>query len=710
MMSSLKDINLESVYSSEDSDILKEFYIPVLSVSKEYNRITGFFSSDSLAVAAKGMTGLIKNNGSMKLITGLFSKKEDVIIAEDVITNPDKIIKEIEQNFDIDAIENAFIKETLKAFGWMLAKGFLEIKLALPKKDHISNFPALFHQKIGIIKDIDNNEISFSGSINETGIGWKKNIEEFKVFRRWKEDELNYFNSDKIRFFHLWNNLSEKVEVIPLPQAIKEKLVRIAPKTMEELDFSILDGKLPIEVNVEKVEVKEIKLREYQQNALTAWHDNHFKGILEMATGAGKTYVGFSAIIELFNVIKRGIVIISAPTIEICRQWENKIGNFIEYDKLILVSSREPKWEGMLVDSLHDYKKNRLNRIILITTYDSLSNLCRLILDYKNLEIFLIADEVHSFGSEERGKILQNKEFENKIKYRLGLSATPERMYDQKGTDLIKSFFGNIIFTYTIGDAINDKILCPYNYYLNIVEMTNKEFRDYIEITKKLAKQAHYTTSENDDSMLTLLLNKRALIIKNSENKILILENSLEKLIKENNIKYTFIFCIDTNQLNEVKKVLEKFHLYYSQITGLENSDERKRILKEFENGGIDVLLSMKILDEGIDIPNAKNAIILASSTNPREYIQRRGRVLRKLENKDKTANIFDYIVTPPLSHNPKEEFFEMERNIVKKELTRSFEFVKYSNNKMDIFANKPVEKLITKYDISDIYKILRKN
>lgn len=213
MMSSLKDINLESVYSSEDSDILKVFYIPVLSVSKDYNRITGFFSSDSLAVAAKGMTGLIKNKGSMKLITGLFSKKEDVIIAEDVITNPDKIIKEIEQNFDIDAIENAFIKETLKAFGWMLAKGFLEIKLALPKKDHVSNFPALFHQKIGIIKDIDNNEISFSGFINETGIGWTKNIEEFKVFRSWNEDELNYFNSDKIRFFHLWNNLSEKVEI-----------------------------------------------------------------------------------------------------------------------------------------------------------------------------------------------------------------------------------------------------------------------------------------------------------------------------------------------------------------------------------------------------------------------------------------------------------------------------------------------------------------
>lgn len=708
-MQSLKDIKLKSVYSSEDVDILKDFYIPVLSISKEYNRITGFFSSDSLAVAAKGITGLIKNNGTMKLVTGVFSKKEDAIVAEDAITNPDKIVKEIEENFDMDHIENAFIKETLKAFGWMLAKGFLEIKLALPKKDHISNFPALFHQKIGIIKDIDNNEISFSGSINETGIGWQKNIEEFKVFRSWHDDEQNYFKSDKIRFFQLWSNLSKKVEVIPLPQAIKEKLIRISPKNIEELDFNLLDGEFPLEIGIKKPKVKETKLRGYQQKALSAWFENHFRGIIEMATGTGKTYIGFSAIKRLFDDIKKGVVIVSSPTIEICGQWESKIEDFTEYDTLILISSKETKWEGMLENSLHDYEKNRLDRLILITTYDSLANVCKLIFSYKNLEIFLIADEVHSFGSEERRKILQNKEFEHKIKYRLGLSATPERMYDEKGTDVIKNFFGNIIFTYTIGDAIKDGILCPYNYYLNIVEMTNREFRDYFEISKKLARQIHYINDKNEDSILTLLLNKRALIIKNSENKILSLRDSLEKLFIENNIKYTFIFCIDTQQLNEVKKILEKFQIYYSQITGAENSDERKKILKEFESGNIDVLLSMKILDEGIDIPNAKNAIILASSTNPREYIQRRGRVLRKLENKDKIANIIDYIVAPPLSRNLKEEFFKMERNIVKKELTRSFEFVKYSNNKMDIFTNKPVEKLIAKYDISDIYKILRK-
>jgi len=704
-LSSLKDINLEHAYSSEEMNLLKDFYIPVLSTAKEYYRTTGFFSSDSLAVAAKGISGLIQNEGEMKLITGLFSRREDIVVAEDVFKNPNKIVREIEETLNIDDIENLFVKETLKAFGWMLAKGFLEIKIALPKRDYVYDFPALFHQKIGIIRDTSGNEISFSGSINETGVGWQKNIEEFKVFRSWQEDERKYFKSDKIRFFQLWNNLSEKVEVIPLPQAIEEKLVKIAPKSFEELDLSILNGDKIPEISKSK---SKLKLRNYQSNALLAWEENQFHGIIEMATGTGKTYVGLSAISKFFENMKRGIVIISSPTNEINSQWKNKIEEFITYDRLI--TSWEPKWKINLENSLHDYEKNRFNHLILITTYDSLANITKFILHHKNLKILLIADEVHSLGSEERKKILLNKNFENKIDYRLGLSATPERMYDPEGTRILKSFFGGKIFTYTIGDAIEGGTLCPYNYYLNVVEMTNEEFIGYVEFTKKIVKFIHAKKDETKEEVLNTLLTERAKIIKSSKNKLLILKNILEKLIKEKNIKHTFIFCIDNKQLTEIKKILKDLPIYYSQITKNVNEDNRKGILKEFENGNIEVLLSIKILDQGIDIPNAKNAIILSSSTNPREYIQRRGRVLRKLKNKKKIANIFDFVVIPPLEYGLRKNLFEIERTIVRKELIRAFEFVKYSRNRSDIFRNKLIEKLIKKYDLFELYKLLKRD
>jgi superfamily II DNA or RNA helicase len=643
----------------------------------------------------------------MKLITGLFSKKEDILVAEDAMKDPDKIIKEIEENFDIDNIENLFIRESIKAFGWMLANKLLEIKIALPKKNHLFDFPALFHQKIGIIRDTFGNELSFSGSINETGIGWLKNIEEFKVFRKWEEHEKKYFEKDKKRFFELWNNLSEKVEVIPLPQAIKEKLVKTAPKTIEELDLNLLDGNLCQEINSSKP--KEIKLRDYQQKALAAWEERKFQGIIEMATGTGKTYLGLAAILKFFDNMGRGIVIIASPTNEINMQWKNKIEELIQYDRLIAVSSNESKWKGVLENYLHDYNKNRYNRLILLTTYDSLANVSEMILHY-NLKIFLIADEVHSFGSEERRKILQDKELESKIAYKLGLSATPERIYDEEGTDCIKNFFGGIIFEYGIGKAIDDGTLCPYNYHLKVVEMTSEEFVNYIDFSKKIIRATHHKDDEQEKEILTKLLNNRAKIIKKSENKIKTLKEILEKLIRENNIKYTFIFGIDKAQLNKIEKILKTLPICYSQITGELDEDNRKKILKEFGNGNIDVLLSIKILDQGIDIPDAKNAIILSSSTNPREYIQRRGRVLRKIENKEKIANIFDFIVIPPLEQNIAKNLFNIERNIVRKELIRAFYFVKYSENKVDIFGNKKVEELIKKYDLSELYKHLRTN
>jgi len=453
--------------------------------------------------------------------------------------------------------------------------------------------------------------------------------------------------------------------------------------------------------------MNKLVLRNYQQDALDSWERNEFKGIIEMATGTGKTFVGISLILKFVNFVDAGIVIVSAPKMEIGNQWKKDIIDYVEYDHLIVINSSENKWRSKLENALHDFEKGRINRLILITTYGSLENLFSFFLSYNTSNVLLVADEVHSFGSKERSKILNEKEFESRIEYRVGLSATPIRAYDEIGTDLIKDYFGDIIFTYSIGDAIKDKVLCPYNYYSYFVEMNKDEISEYKDISKKISKVSHYTSGNDGDEKLTSLLNKRSKIIKICNNKLVYFRDVINKLVEEGNIKYTFIFCIDSNQLRSVKKHLDDLNVYYSQITGKENPDQRRIIIKEFEKGNIDVLLSMGILDEGINIPDAKNAIILSSSTNPREYVQRRGRVLRTTKDENKVANIYDFLVIPPIE-SIIGNMYDIEKNIVRKELTRSFLFVKYSKNKLDVFSNTKLKDLVNYFGLDEIYALLR--
>jgi len=697
-MLSLKDINIKSVYSSEEDDILREFYIPALSVATNYYRITGFFSSDSLAVAAKGLANLIRNEGNMKLITGSLIKREDILVAEEVLENPTPFIKEIESRIDnFEEIENIFIKESVKALAWMLSKNLLEIKIALPKRNFKEEFNAIFHPKIGIIEDFRGNKISFSGSINETGVGWLKNIEEFKVFRNWRDIEKEYFENDYHRFFRLWNNLSDKVEVIPLYQAIKNKLLRFAPKSKEDINLDILDGKFSITYSV-----AQFNLRDYQQEAIDKWKDNSYKGLIEMATGTGKTYVGIGILREFFKKERRGVVLILSPTNEINKQWKEKIEKYTNCN-IIIVGSNNPKWRRDIENLLHDYKRGRKDKLIIISTYDSLNN----VIDYLSRlsQLLLIADEVHSFGSKERINILDSEVFDKRFIYRVGLSATPERFYDTIGTNKIKAFFGGIVFRMIIGDAIKKGILCPYNYFTNVVDMTNREFKEYVKLTKKLGRISNKHLEEEE--YLTILANKRANIIKSAENKFNVLKDIIKDLQMKNNLKYTFVFCLDSNQMNYVKNILDELKITYSQITGQESLQEREKILSSFIKGNIYVISSMKVLNEGIDIPNVKNAIILSSSSNPREYIQRRGRVLRKIKNEEKIANIFDFIVIPPQIQK-KDVLFDLERKIIKKELLRIFEFLRYSRNKSDIFKNHKMIKIIEKYNLDELYNLLR--
>lgn len=720
-MNSLKKIKLQHVYASEEIDVLHRFYIPVLSVAQEYWRLTGYFSSKALAVAAKGIGGLIKNNGKMKLITGFFTSKRDVMAARTAIEKPEEVIKELDEIVNSERLEDLFIRESIKALAWMLARGTLEIKVAVVNEEDIDGFDFIFHPKIGIIKDSYGNKLSFSGSINETGIAWLKNIEDFKVFRAWEESERRFFEPDNRRFVKLWNNLSGKVEVVPLPNAIKKRLIKIGREASEKINFDVLNGKLlqfegtSLTGSAKK---EKITLREYQNTALRNWigNKNHgrIEGIIEMATGTGKTYVGLAAMLHYFNSREKGIIIVCAPRTEICEQWKNKIKKTIDYNSLILVGGGIHRWRREVENIIHDYKRDRKKRVVFISTYDSLKNLFDIIIGNNILDIFLLADEVHAFGARERRKVLTGSEVDRIVSHRMGLSATPKRMYDETGNEILRRFFGKTVYKYSLGNAIKQGVLCPYNYHMYVVEMTPQEFGEYYKFTKKIVQASHSSSisfGNEEEEYLTMLLNQRAKLIKSADNKIALIDKIIKMLLDDNDISYTFIFCIDTNQKNRVIDILDRYEkVIYSQITGEEGHYERSKILKDFSRGRIDLLLSMKILDEGIDIPVAKNAIILSSSTNPREYVQRRGRILRKVPNVEKVAKIFDFIVVPSLEKKFRGNLFDMERKILRKELTRAFYFAKYSQNRSDIFKNQLLTNLIERYRLEEIYDILKRD
>lgn len=228
---SYKDIIIEPSYETTGikTQLLEEFYIPMLEQTSYYFRIAGFFSSTSLAIASKGIEGLIHNNGKMRLlISPKISEEEFIILKEQKHLKEDMSIF---SNFDIKDFLSC---DHLKAFAWMLANDRLEIKIVVDK----NNKNSLFHQKVGIGYDLDGNILSFSGSINETAQAWLSNIEEFKTFKSWENGQMVYVLSDLKKFNAYWNDeRKDTADVYDIPESIKNKIIQVAPYDINDIEI-----------------------------------------------------------------------------------------------------------------------------------------------------------------------------------------------------------------------------------------------------------------------------------------------------------------------------------------------------------------------------------------------------------------------------------------------------------------------------------------
>lgn len=642
----LRDLNLDICYESDEShdQLLDNFYNPTLECAKRYYRIAGYFSSSSLIVAAKGISGLIHNGGKMYLLVSPELSEEDyqTIIEHNKIPDNSTMFDDL----DFDTMPH----ENLQALAWLLDAGRLEIKIVVGQKARNS----LFHQKVGIIFDDAGDMISFSGSINETAQAWINNVEEFKVFCSWEPGQIDYLQKDLSKFLAYWKNERRNVAIsYDIPAAIREKIIKIKPRDIDDLHIM---RKYRKEASRK---TNYLSLFEHQQRAVDNWISNDFSLLMEMATGTGKTRTAIGCAVEMLKRQEKLCIVIATPQLTLTQQWLLDIEELnIAVDKKITVPGNysSTQWKRELSLLLLDLSDGKINTAIVFTTHTTASSERFIEIIRRNkydTPILFICDEVHAIGS-----TLQRRAMLPEYNFRVGLSATPERMFDEGGTTLIRTYFGNNSFEFTIADALrtlNPKTRRPFlnqfNYYPIFVYLTPDETKKYANYTRKIA--ALLQQEDYDEDALQKLYDKRSKISKNAENKYTAFDALLEKMHPAE-IKDTIVFVSD-QQIIRCFDIMSSKKIRRAKITESESADrivneegetERQEIISQFKRRELQVLVGMKCLDEGIDIRNARVAVLMSSSTNPREYVQRVGRVLRTLPDKC-TSEIYDLIVMP---------------------------------------------------------------
>lgn len=411
---SFKDLNLHSSYSSARSNLVKDFYVPVLSEAVKYDRVTGFFNSYSLALVARGLKKFIKNGGKMRLLCGAQLSKEDL----NSIVNASEVTDKLSEDFlkDIDYLFDEIELNHLKLLAWMVVNNILEIKIGIVKND-IGYVGGILHEKTGILSDSEGNNIVFSGSNNETGFGWSSggygNIEKFKVFSSWEDSK--FIKDDFDNFEEDWNNQNDYLEVIDVPKAAKDGLIKLAPDNLDEVMA------LPLSYTEKSSSSDDRELRDYQEEAISKWFDNDKQGILEMATGTGKTFTALNCVSRILKEDSNLLTVIACPYAHLVEQWGADVENMLDVGCYRIYASANPNWKKELSSLAFKLDLGIVENAVILTTHNTFSNDFFMeelySLDIKSL---IIADEVHHVAAKSFRKGLL--EF---YSYRLGLSATP---------------------------------------------------------------------------------------------------------------------------------------------------------------------------------------------------------------------------------------------------------------------------------------------
>ncbi len=730
------------------------FFSDCLCNATRFDLMLGFFSSSAISILANGFATFLYNGGKMRLIIN------------DILTENDKnaIAKGINSEmslpyFDLSDIENIYetLSERDKHFfdciSWLIRNNRIEIKIISPQEGL-----GISHTKSGVFYD-GINVVGFDGSCNFSRTALIDNIESLTVSCDWDGSiEIAKINAIQKEIEQIIQEKDTTVSYVSV-ENIKTQLTNIAEnKSLTDLlesEYNILQkhsqhitsvsihkalekAKDRLEAIIEKVKNTNkcestftistpcfpypSGPREYQIAAFENWKSNTQKGLFAMATGTGKTITSLNCLLEIYKKTGCYKALILVPTITLVEQWEKECAKF-NFGNVIKVCSKYSGWQTSLsnIRMLELSNPDNKQSYIIISTYASFIRSDNFI-ELNQLpkkKLLLIADEAHNMGS---GRIVKRL---NDIKYlrRIGLSATPERQFDEEGNIRLMDFFGcdsSYTFEYSMEEAIQKGALCKYYYYPHLVKLTDDEMAEYIELSHRIAKIINREDEDSKEILKRLLL-KRKQIIHKARNKKDVFRNILkEHLDKTGTLKYTLVYVPEGNKpddytadifdsydtikddedtvhlINEYTSIVRDLnpHIVVRQFTS--ESSDRDAMLKDFANGSIDVLTSMKCLDEGVDVPRSELAIFCASTGNPRQFIQRRGRVLRTHKQK-RFAVIHDLVVIPDNNFDPSCQ--EIEKNLVSNEIRRVRDFAILSENCNDTLN--VLDNILEQYQIS---------
>ncbi len=671
----LRGLDLAPCYRHGQDDIASSFYVPCISRAVSYDRAVGFFSSSIYAIAWPGLRDFLGKGGRLRVICSPHLAEDDLqALQQGYETRDDASVVAVLRSEMETLFESAEMAKPAEVLATLVALGLLEFRVAILPSRKSAAARRIFHDKVGILEDAAGDRVVFKGSMNETwsGLSADGNLESIDVFISWGDErELRRVRNERAFFNALWAGLWPDTRVIDLPDAVREHLVQHArPDDLDELidelssrsqgrgqrNTSVAGGYTPMAHQVE---------------ALESWENMGRRGVLHHATGSGKTVTALLAIQG--SLRRHEVVVIVVPSILLLRQWKTEIEKVLSSScpSVLVCGDNQTQWRtpGLLAEWTRAGSRAR----IVLTTDATASDPVFLGRLRFGSHLMVVADEVHRLGSAGNRRLLDAG-----WGSRLGLSATPDRAGDAEGTAAIRAAFGEDVKpVYGIREAIDDGRLCRYFYYPNVVHLTEDEEAEWRMLSKRVAGLIVDGVSPDQWSFqVKTLLIRRARILKKAHSKTAL----ACKLLADN---YTagsrwLVYCDDSDQLSNVVQSLRKtvdarVLPYHTAMTG-----DAATTLRVFADSG-GIVVAIRCLDEGVDIPAADRALILASSHNPREFIQRRGRVLRTAPGKA-FANVYDAIVVP---HQMDDD--GKSGSMVVSEMARAIEFGQNAENPLGV-------------------------
>lgn len=702
--------NWKRRYNSPPDDLIKDFYRPALCRSVRYDRAVGFFSSSLLAAIAPALDQFVSNDGQMRLITSPANLSDEELQA---MGKGEEFREKLEEDLQTairQSIPNAVQIDRLKLLTWMVANSRLEIRIAL--REHADCY-SLFHEKIGVFTDVDGNWMSFSGSPNETIGGARRHSESFPLHRSWaSEDQKAFAEEERDRINNVWLGRVEGVVTWTVNEWIKEPMrssfgtrepnvesVSVRKDRRSSLP-PIEEGDVLVDSSFDRVSLvpsipETLELHDYQREAVNGWLSSKGRGIFAMATGTGKTITALAAATQASLHAARSsrplLVLVIVPLIDLVHQWKST-ARWFGYRPVICHGNLNKSEKDDLKAAFSAARSAFDRRTeMVITTAGSLTPLGgkdaadhflqRQLARHKG-PLLVIGDEMHSLGTPERLAALPAAP-----QYTLGLSATPKRHGDEEGTEALLRYFGEPVITINIKEAIYKyNTLVPYDYHPSRIDLTAEEADEYRKLSARIAA----AFAKDDEQAAENLIRLRNRSKQHAVNKMVRLRELMQTGLR--NQTHQIIYVAegshpesDMAQLGQVEQMLRtEFDMKVARYYGETSSGQRGALQNALAKGEIQALLAMKCLDEGVDIPSVKIGIITASTQNPRQFVQRRGRLLRRDPDNPKShAVIHDFIVLPPKLDGP---LPESEKTLIGAELSRAAELADAARNHEVLF------------------------